>query len=166
MGPYRPDWLEKPSSEDLSAYYPDHASRMGIAGQATINCKVMGDGRLTACVVKAETPKGEHFGDAALALATKFRMIPPDDPSKPTGEVTVPLIFAGPPHAAPPQASRPITPPTPAEAREIAMIGAGVAAAAAVLLVVMIVVLGRYHDRAARLSAERQPPERRPVGTP
>lgn len=139
MGEYRPDWLEKPSTDDLTAYYPAHAARMGIAGQAKIRCKVMGDGRLNACVIETESPKGEHFGEAALTLSAKFRMIPPDDPAKPTGEVTVPLLFGGPP----PAVSRP------ADARAMMQAGFGAAAVSTMLLVLMIWILSRHHNRAA-----------------
>lgn len=138
MGPYKPDWMERPSGEVLWAYYPDHAQRIGIPGKATINCAVMADGHLGGCVVIEESPKGEHFGDAALRVSEKFRMIPPDDSKASPETVTIPLVFAL---------------PTPTnsvgvaaeEAHIFMSVGLGVAAVSMVLLVLVTMVLGRYH---------------------
>lgn len=146
MGPYRPDWMEKPSGDDLAAFYPPRAARNNISGKATITCKVMADGRLNACVVKEESPPGEHFGEAALKIAPKFRMIPPDDPNAPPADVTVPLVF-----------DVPHNPPlTPQDHKDITVGGLAIAGVATMLLVVMIWALGRYNNRAAKRSAERR----------
>lgn len=143
MGPYRPDWMEKPSVDDLEAFYPPHAARHNISGKVTITCKVMADGRLDACVVKEETPPGEHFGEAALKISPKFRMIPPDDPTAAPAEVTVPLVFQVPePHVM-------IRPDTETQ-QMLTGVGAGVAVVATILLIVMIWVLGRYNIRAGK----------------
>ena len=167
MGPYKPDWMEKPSADDLSDYYPDHAARNDIPGKATIICKVMPEGRLSDCKVASERPAGEHFGEAALKLAPKFRMIPPDDPSAAPATVTVPLIFEVPKpedrffsllnggvrvgfvsERAPPE-------PPPLTANQVRhAVGPmiGLASAAAILLVAMIWGLGRRRGRSARNS--------------
>lgn len=149
MGPYRPDWMEKPSGDDLAAFYPAHAARNNISGKATITCKVMADGRLNACVIKDENPPGEHFGEAALKIAPKFRMIPPDDPNAPPADVTVPLVFDV------PKLNVMIRPSEAEDARFMTQLGAGVASVATVLLVMMIWALGRYNNRAAKRSAEK-----------
>lgn len=151
MGQYKPDWMEKPSSEDLAAFYPAKAARNNISGKATITCKVMPDGRLNACVVKEESPAGQHFGEAALKISPKFRMIPPDDPNAPPAEVTVPLNFAVPEYHV---TIRPDT--SPQTAQFMVQSGLGVAAVAAVLLLAMILGLGSYNNRAAKRSAERR----------
>lgn len=145
MGRYRPDWLEKPSGEDMADYYPSHAARNAISGKATINCQVTTGGLLEQCRVVQESPPGEHFGEAALKLAPKFRMIPPDDPNVSPGEVTVPLIFQAPETTVVhlDQLNSPHLPTA---------IGLGVAGVSAVLLIVMIWALGRYHNHAARES--------------
>lgn len=150
MGPYRPDWMEKPSAEDLAEYYPAHAARLQIPGKATIVCKVMAEGRLNDCRVTSETPAGEQFGKAALKLASKFRMIPPDDPNAPPAEVTVPLVFEV------PQQRVMIRPDDSPEVTQwVIWSGVGLAGVAALLLAGMIWALARYHNRAAKRSAEK-----------
>lgn len=94
MGKYKPDWLEKPSGDDMEWAYPAHAQRLEIEGRAVITCQVAHDGRLADCRVVSETPMGEDFGVAAIALSQKFRMLPPPDDyvAKPA-EVTIPIVF-------------------------------------------------------------------------
>lgn len=91
---YRPDWLEKPSGEDMSAFYPRRAERREIDGRATIKCQVDAGGGLVNCRVMSESPQGEGFGAAAVSLSRKFRMTPPQGhvgPQPP--EVTIPIVF-------------------------------------------------------------------------
>lgn len=94
MGPYKPDWIEKPSGDDMEWAYPAHAQRHDIEGKAVIRCAVGHDGRLSDCQVISETPMGEDFGVAAVALSQKFRMLPPPEgyAGKPA-EVTIPVVF-------------------------------------------------------------------------
>ena len=147
MGPYRPDWLEKPTVEDMEWAYPAHAQRREIGGKAVIHCRVADDGGLRDCQVVEEAPRGEDFGVAALALSQKFRMIPPDGPTPRPIEVSVPIIFKIPGHEARPVAvgPRPGTagPELPFWAHLSPPLLIGVAAVAALLLVLMIVGLGR-----------------------
>lgn len=140
MGRYRPDWLEKPTVEDMADFYPEHAARNEIRGKATITCQVSSGGMLEQCKVVEESPPGEHFGEAALKLAPKFRMIPPDDPNTPPGEVTVPLVFEIPEYSL----------DDPDVAQILTAAGLGVAGVSALLLIAMIWGLGRYHNRAAK----------------
>lgn len=94
MAPYRPDWLEKPTVDDMEWAYPAHAERHGIEGKAVIKCQVGPDGRLGNCQVISEAPTGEDFGVAAIALSQKFRMLPPPaDYAAKTPEVTIPIVF-------------------------------------------------------------------------
>lgn len=139
MGPYRPDWLEKPTGEDMSAYYPRHAARNEISGKVTIRCQVMADGRLQACVIKDETPPGEQFGEAALKLSRKFRMIPPSDPNALPGNVTIPMHFQVPPRPA----------FTAKDHQILVASGLGLTGLALAILLAMIFALGRYHNRKA-----------------
>ncbi len=148
MGPYRPNWIERPSADDLSRYYPDRAARQGVSGEVMMTCQVRVDGRLNDCRIQSEVPKGQHFGEAALRLSPKFRMIPPDDLKTAPGEVTVPLVFQIP-------KGEKRTPPTPREFRDAAQVGLGVAVVATALLVGLVVLLGRYHNRKARGSAAK-----------
>jgi protein TonB len=72
----RENWLRRPSADDMARYYPDGAVRREIAGSATISCAVAVNGTVRNCMVVAETPMGEGFGDAALKLSRFFRMSP------------------------------------------------------------------------------------------
>ncbi len=126
----------------MAEYYPSHAARNDISGKATISCEVTSGGLLTACKVVEESPPGEHFGEAALKLAPKFRMIPPDDPNAAPGTVTVPMVFQ-----IPETTDSNLGLPSP---QILTSVGLGVAAISAVLLIAMIWGLGRYHNRAAR----------------
>lgn len=149
MGAYKPDWLEIPSGDDMAAFYPARAARREISGKVTMVCKVKADGRLSDCRIAAETPKGEAFGQAALRLAPKFRMIPPDDLRSNAGEVTIPIVFQVPEGRS--------TTLAPSDAKLLIFGGAGMAAVAALLLVVMIWSLGRYHKSAAQRAQNRNP---------
>ena len=94
MGRYKPYWTETPDSDDMSSFYPAHAQRHDINGRVTLRCQVGPDGRLNACQVRAEAPQGEGFGAAALSLAEKFRMLPPDIPAgHAPPEITIPIVF-------------------------------------------------------------------------
>lgn len=101
MGAYKPDWLERPTADDMEWAYPAHAQRKEIDGKAVITCKVGYDGLLRDCRVLSETPKGEDFGIAAIALSQKFRMLPPDSPPSKLEDVTIPVIFQVPRAARP-----------------------------------------------------------------
>jgi len=147
MGPYRPDWLEKPSADDLSRYYPDHAARHDISGRATIACAVRADGRLDRCEIRSETPAGEGFGQAALRISRKFRMIPPDDPNAAPAKVVVPLVFEAPVH----RATR-LQPETARELRILADLSVRLVVGAGLLLVLALMIVGRYRLTVRRWS--------------
>lgn len=94
-----PHWLERPSSYDVAAAYPDRAQRERISGRAIMACAVGSDGRLYECRVFAEAPVGEGFGAATLSLAPKFRMAPPPRSQPgvaPTIFVPVRMVIIGP----------------------------------------------------------------------
>ncbi len=90
-----PDWRRKPTAEDIERYYPQEAERKRVAGRVVINCKVARDTRLAGCKVEAETPTGWGFGDAAVRMASQFRMYPKTVDGQPTdaGDVRVPINF-------------------------------------------------------------------------
>jgi len=71
-----PDWLRKPSVEELQKVWPTAAARKGTDGAAKISCQVNVEGGLHDCTVVSENPPELGFGAAALALAPKFRMRP------------------------------------------------------------------------------------------
>lgn len=70
----KPLWTALPSSEDFKVHYPKAASDAGV-GQASIlmQCRIGPSGALEGCQVERETPGGLGFGEAALALAPRFR---------------------------------------------------------------------------------------------
>lgn len=93
----KPDWLRKPSGEDLANVWPAEASKKGVGGKATIACTVNISGTLRDCKVVSETPEGLGFGPAALMLSGSFQMKPQTVDGKPVAgaEVRIPLSFVG-----------------------------------------------------------------------
>jgi TonB family protein len=93
-----PDWLRKPTADEVSRYFPYFARIFHISGSATISCRVTKAGELAGCGVVGESPAGAGFGEAALEISSSLRMTPrmidgePDD----GGQVTIPLHFQAP----------------------------------------------------------------------
>lgn len=90
-----PDWLEKPTADDMEYLYPAKARTEFVSGRATIVCEVTAVGSLVQCVAKSESPKGYGFGEAAVSLGGIFRMKPKTIDGHPVdgGVITVPIIF-------------------------------------------------------------------------
>lgn len=63
-----------------------------------MECRVVADGRMNACVILTEEPPGYGFREAALKLAPKFRLHPalPDGTPVKGGTIKIPLRFMGP----------------------------------------------------------------------
>lgn len=68
-----PYWERKPSPDEFSNFYPAGANSTGVA---SISCSVTDVGRLTNCVVLNEFPEHKGFGQAALRIASLFKMKP------------------------------------------------------------------------------------------
>lgn len=64
----------------------------GRQGRASVECRVEKDGRLTACVLLSEQPRGVGVGDFALRLVKTYR-VPPQDRRIRNGKIVVPLKF-------------------------------------------------------------------------
>lgn len=71
-----PDWVRKPSGEQMMRAYPANAEARGVSGVANLSCLVKVDGTLTGCSVASETPGNQGFGRAALSLTRYFRLSP------------------------------------------------------------------------------------------
>ena len=91
----QPDWLQRPSAEDMANYYPKAAADAHIEGRATLHCRVTETGVLTDCTVTNEQPTDQGFGAAALNLAPKFKMRPmtKDGAPVPGGRINIPIRF-------------------------------------------------------------------------
>ncbi len=73
-GAHRPDapaWAETPEEADFSRAYPRQALNSNLPGRAELVCTIRADRRLN-CEVSGETPEGQGFGAAALAVAQNY----------------------------------------------------------------------------------------------
>lgn len=70
------EFVRAPSGDDVAAYYPDRAQRMGQDGTAAIACRVTTQGSLTDCTIVSEEPAGFGFGASALKMAHIYKLRP------------------------------------------------------------------------------------------
>jgi len=101
-----PDWISRPSGDDVARFYPILAMRVGLSGRAELHCAVSALGMMERCKVGEELPVGLGFGAAAIRMAALFRMRPKTLDGVPVGgsEVNIPIRFLMP---APPPPSSP-----------------------------------------------------------
>ena len=71
-----PRWLSSPGPDEVGRAYPLDAYRDGRGGSVELGCLELTDGRVKACRVLSETPRGAGFGRAALKLSPLFRFLP------------------------------------------------------------------------------------------
>lgn len=89
-----PEWLRKPTLDQLLAVYPRAAGQKGASGMAVIKCTVNLEGLLRDCKVVEEKPAGLGFGPAAQVLAPTFLMKPATKNGRPVeSEITIPINF-------------------------------------------------------------------------
>jgi protein TonB len=74
--------------------WPRHALHNHINGIALLDCLIGADGTPT-CVVRAENPANEGFGQAAVAISRSFKMAPQDADGRATAgsRIVVPITF-------------------------------------------------------------------------
>lgn len=68
--------LRRPTDAELMAVYPARALNQSIRGRATMTCTATAQGALTGCMAMSESPPGQRFGQAAVALASRYRISP------------------------------------------------------------------------------------------
>ena len=90
-----PEWVRRPSGDDFFKVYPRAAAAKDLSGRASISCQVVSAGTLADCVVIEEYPPDVGFGQAALRLASLFKMRPTTRNGQPVGggTVRIPLRF-------------------------------------------------------------------------
>jgi TonB family protein len=79
----KPTWATLPSAEDFQATFPKAENGINSV-RVVLNCTVQPGGALSDCAVGSEEPTGHGFGQAALALAPKFRVGPWTADGQPT----------------------------------------------------------------------------------
>lgn len=84
----KPQWLQRPTGDEVNAVYPGRAALEGIGGRVVLTCEVQTDGALASCSAQDQAP-GYDFDKAALKLAAKFRMAPQSQ----AATVRIPLVF-------------------------------------------------------------------------
>ena len=71
-----PQWVQKPTADQLMRAYPTRALERDITGSATLSCLVKVDGSLTGCDVVQQSPPTAGFGRSALSLSRYFQLSP------------------------------------------------------------------------------------------
>jgi TonB family protein len=105
----RPDWVERPTGQDMARFYPAAAVQQKLSGRVVAQCRVEVSGLLSGCEVVDEAPQGAGFGEASLQLTTIFRMKPLSRDGEPVagGVVRIPIMFRIASEAAPAAAPAP-----------------------------------------------------------
>jgi TonB family protein len=93
----RAEWRSLPDANGMARYYPERATKEGIAGRAVIDCRLTAEGRADDCKVVSETPEGYGFGEAAVKMSVIFAFVPPMRDGKPVDDARrlIPISFAG-----------------------------------------------------------------------
>jgi len=90
-----PDWLSRPSGDEIAEAFPKLAMMLGLEGRAVVSCDITAKGAVAHCVVLGEAPTGLGFGAAALQVSQSFKMTPKtiDGKAVDGGTVRVPIAF-------------------------------------------------------------------------
>jgi protein TonB len=91
-----PDWVHKPTPEDLRRLNPPGAQAQNQSGDVLLACRILATKRPERCRVVRETPRGYFFGAAALDASRDFRINPPtrDGAVDPDAWVVIPVHFS------------------------------------------------------------------------
>jgi len=94
VGHTEPDWLDKPTGDELARVYPRAALGHRVTGSAMLHCIVSTEGYLSDCTIVNETPQDAGFGNAALEATGFMRMKPATTNGVPVeSDVAVPVNF-------------------------------------------------------------------------
>jgi TonB family protein len=74
--PHPLTWAERPSEDQLRAFYPAHAFGLGLV---TLSCTATPTGQLDHCAAKSGSPTDLGFADEAMKVAALFRVAAPSD---------------------------------------------------------------------------------------
>jgi protein TonB len=90
-----PDWVSRPSGDQVDSVYPDRAQRMEVSGRAELSCTVTEKGTVANCSVVSEDPADQQFGAAAMKLTRYFKMRPQTRDGQPVGgaKINIPIRF-------------------------------------------------------------------------
>jgi protein TonB len=72
-----PDWVTKPSFEEMMRLNPRWAQVEGVSGGAVLACRIDKRKKAHSCRVLSESPKGYGFADAAVRAVKLGRLKPP-----------------------------------------------------------------------------------------
>ncbi|PIB95433.1 energy transducer TonB [Caulobacter sp. X] len=97
-GDANPNWLRRPTPQDIANVFPKKALADGVGGKAVIGCDVTVEGFLQNCKVLTESPEGYAFGAAGLQITPQLRMTPMMRGGKPVpgGTVSIPINWGAP----------------------------------------------------------------------
>jgi TonB family protein len=89
-----PDWLKKPTPDQITAAWPRAALIQGKGGRAEVDCRVNIQGLAEDCRVASEEPAGFDFGAAALSMTPQWQFRPATRDGKPfPSRIVVPIKF-------------------------------------------------------------------------
>ncbi|HTN40639.1 MAG TPA: TonB family protein [Asticcacaulis sp.] len=66
-----------PSGERAVQLFPDKAIKERVQGQATVECIIQRDGKISSCTVISETPEDYGFGAATAELFVRYAHVNP-----------------------------------------------------------------------------------------
>lgn len=91
-----PPWSRAPSHAEVNAAWPKSAAGL-TSGQAALRCVLSKNGRLRACDITSEEPRGKGFGRAAQDLAAIFQVnVDPNEKGFNEYKVDLPFRFRDP----------------------------------------------------------------------